>query len=141
MSPLLVLALIAVTPLLVVAQEPASITVSVRSEHNPVSNVTIEIDNRTFTSDAKGSVTINVAPGRTTIKATSPQHLPAATQLLVEAGQHYEIELELQPISHEEVTVSATRTDARLEDSPTRVEVLNREEIEEKILMTPAILS
>jgi outer membrane receptor for ferrienterochelin and colicins len=137
MSPLLVLALIAVTPLLVVAQEPASITVSVRSEHNPVSNVTIEIDNRTFTSDAKGSVTINVAPGRTTIKATSPQHLPAATQLLVEAGQHYEIELELQPISHEEVTVSATRTDARLEDSPTRVEVLNREEIEEKILMTP----
>ena len=37
----------------------------------------------------------------------------------------------------EEVTIYATRTDRRLQDSPTRVEVLNREEIEEKMLMTP----
>src|SRR5689334_314710 len=43
-----------------------------------------------------------------------------------------------QKVSHEEaVTVAATRTGARLEDTPTRVEVLNREEIEEKLLMTP----
>src|SRR6201988_4571169 len=41
-------------------------------------------------------------------------------------------------VTHEEsVTVAATRTGARLEDVPTRVEVLNREEIEEKLLMTP----
>src|SRR5262245_58247888 len=37
----------------------------------------------------------------------------------------------------EQVTVSATRTDRRLEDQPMRVEVLNREEVEEKMLMTP----
>jgi iron complex outermembrane receptor protein len=38
----------------------------------------------------------------------------------------------------EEVTVVATtRTGGRLEDQPTRVEVLDREEIEEKMLMTP----
>jgi iron complex outermembrane receptor protein len=37
----------------------------------------------------------------------------------------------------EEVTVSATRTDKRIEDTPLRVEVLDREEIEEKMLMTP----
>src|SRR6185503_15969090 len=37
----------------------------------------------------------------------------------------------------EQVTVYATRTDARLQDSPTRVEVLGQEEIEEKTLMTP----
>ncbi len=37
----------------------------------------------------------------------------------------------------EEITVYATRTDRRLQDSPARVEVLTREEIEEKILMTP----
>jgi iron complex outermembrane receptor protein len=36
-----------------------------------------------------------------------------------------------------EVTVSATRTGGRLEDQPLRVEVLEREEIEEKMLMTP----
>src|SRR5688572_17533304 len=36
-----------------------------------------------------------------------------------------------------EITVSATRTGGRLEDQPLRVEVLEREEIEEKMLMTP----
>ena len=41
------------------------------------------------------------------------------------------------PTREEAVTVSATRTGARIEDEPTRVEVLNREEIEEKLLMTP----
>jgi outer membrane receptor for ferrienterochelin and colicins len=37
----------------------------------------------------------------------------------------------------DETTVSATRTEKRLEDQPMRVEVLQREEIEEKLLMTP----
>ena len=46
-------------------------------------------------------------------------------------------ELQLTPIHKEEITVSATRTDTRLEDQPMRVEVLAREEIEEKMLMTP----
>jgi len=35
------------------------------------------------------------------------------------------------------ITVTATRTGGRLEDQPLRVEVLEREEIEEKMLMTP----
>ena len=37
----------------------------------------------------------------------------------------------------EEVVVTATRTGGRIDDQPTRVEVLEREEIEEKMLMTP----
>src|SRR5437660_5411951 len=37
----------------------------------------------------------------------------------------------------EHVTVAATRTGKLLEDEPMRVEVLDREEIEEKMLMTP----
>ena len=48
------------------------------------------------------------------------------------------VELEAQPTLEETVTVVAsTRTDKRLEDQPMRVEVLAREEIEEKMLMTP----
>lgn len=42
------------------------------------------------------------------------------------------------PIEVEEhVIVTATRTGGRIDDQPTRVEVLEREEIEEKMLMTP----
>ena len=43
-----------------------------------------------------------------------------------------------KPPEHEEtVVVEATRTRTRLQDVPLRVEVLEREEIEEKMLMTP----
>jgi outer membrane receptor for ferrienterochelin and colicins len=43
-----------------------------------------------------------------------------------------------EPIEiEEEVIVTATRTGGRIDEQPTRVEVLTREEIEEKMLMTP----
>jgi iron complex outermembrane receptor protein len=41
----------------------------------------------------------------------------------------------------EHVTVSATRTDKLAEDEPMRVDVLDREEIEEKMMMTPGDIS
>ena len=41
------------------------------------------------------------------------------------------------PEVKEEVTVTATRTDRRIQDEPLRIEVIDREEIEEKALMTP----
>lgn len=43
-----------------------------------------------------------------------------------------------EPVEGEEViTVQATRSGRRIQDEPVRVEVINREEIEEKILMRP----
>ncbi|HEV8393727.1 MAG TPA: TonB-dependent receptor [Vicinamibacterales bacterium] len=55
------------------------------------------------------------------------------------SGQTQSEPIEPQPpvTVEEHVTVSATRTDKRLEDQAMRVEVLGREEIEEKMLMTP----
>lgn len=41
----------------------------------------------------------------------------------------------------EELIVQATRSGRRVQDEPTRVEVINREEIEEKALMTPGNIS
>lgn len=41
----------------------------------------------------------------------------------------------------EELIVQATRTGRRVQDEPIRVEVINQEEIEEKILMTPGNIS
>ena len=52
-----------------------------------------------------------------------PQEPPPAEQPVVEA--------------EETVFVTATRTNTRLQDQPVRVEVIDREEIEEKALMTP----
>jgi iron complex outermembrane receptor protein len=41
------------------------------------------------------------------------------------------------PKIEEQIVVTAARTGGRIDDQPTRVEVLDREEIEEKMLMTP----
>jgi iron complex outermembrane receptor protein len=54
------------------------------------------------------------------------------------AGQQPPPEKEKPEAEFEEtITVEATRTNKRLEEQPLRVEVLAREEIEEKMLMTP----
>ena len=42
-----------------------------------------------------------------------------------------------EPEKVDEIIVQATRTGRRVQDEPIRVEVLDREEVEEKILMTP----
>jgi iron complex outermembrane receptor protein len=57
----------------------------------------------------------------------------------VDEPREWNLSIELHPKETVEdaITVYATRTDTRLQDLPTRVEVLNREEIEEKMLMTP----
>lgn len=41
------------------------------------------------------------------------------------------------PHVEEQIVVTATRSDRRLQDEPLRIEVIDREEIEEKALMTP----
>src|SRR6478672_10249952 len=62
----------------------------------------------------------------------------ASVQAAGGAIQDVIVELRAQVTVEETVTVVAsTRTDKRLEDQPMRVEVLAREEIEEKMLMTP----
>ena len=62
---------------------------------------------------------------------TAAQTQPPPPQPVPETTPEAELEHE------EEVIVTATRTGGRIDQQPTRVEVLVREEIEEKMLMTP----
>src|SRR6185369_14643486 len=73
------------------------------------------------------------------ILARKEGFLPARMQVTVDEPREWRVTVDLQPADavKEEVTVSATRTDARLQDVPTRVETLDQEEIEEKAMMTP----
>jgi outer membrane receptor for ferrienterochelin and colicins len=64
--------------------------------------------------------------------AQTPSPSPPAGQTPAEPQ-----EPETPPEVKETVVVSATRSDRRLQDEPLRVEVIDREEIEEKALMTP----
>src|SRR4029077_3332173 len=57
----------------------------------------------------------------------------------VDEPREWDVTIELKPQeqAQEEVTVFATRTGTRIQDLPTRVEVLGRDEIDEKTMMTP----
>jgi iron complex outermembrane receptor protein len=139
MSTRVVLLLVCFWAATLTAQSPALLHVTVRFNSEPVADATVTINGITHTTSAEGSVLANAAAGTIDITAVKEGFAATTTKVVVPPGQTQEviIELQRQPTLEEQVTVSATRTDKRLDDQPMRVEVLAREEIEEKMLMTP----
>jgi iron complex outermembrane receptor protein len=123
------------------SQEPRTqLRVVVRSEGQPVAGATVVAGSRSGQTDADGVAQLDAVPGTATVTATKEGFFDGKGETQVTAGQVATVEIELtaQPDLEEEVVVVAsTRTGRRLEDQPTRVEVIGREEIEEKLLMTP----
>jgi outer membrane receptor for ferrienterochelin and colicins len=118
----------------------ATIRVEVRAGETPLEKAGVLVAGVTHQTDASGSVVITVAPGDVEIIVAKSGYVAATAKLQVPPGAQQRITIDLQPepALEETVTVVATtRTDKRLEDQPMRVEVLGREEIEEKMLMTP----
>ncbi len=136
----LVLSLVAGTVALAQVGEPLGrLRVQVEADGRPVSEATVDAGAATGRTDAKGAVLLEVPAGIVPMLVTKEGFLPVGASARVVAGQETFIQVELvRPLTAEEaIIVSATRTNARLTDQPTRVEVLGREEIEEKMLMTP----
>jgi iron complex outermembrane receptor protein len=105
----------------------------------PIADATVVTNGVTYITTADGSVSLSVPPGVAEITVVKEGFAPVTTSVALQAGQTQQVivDLQPQPMVEERITVSATRTDTRLEDLPMRVEVLDREEIEEKLLMTP----
>jgi iron complex outermembrane receptor protein len=122
-----------------VPQGQSSIRVEVRADGLPAPGASVRIGNATHTTDAAGLVTVAAAPGVVTVTVDLAGFVRASRDVSVPPSGETQVIVDLQaePIVEEEVTVLATRTDRRLDDQPLRVEVLQREEIEEKMLMTP----
>ncbi|CAN5817348.1 hypothetical protein BH18ACI5_BH18ACI5_02550 [soil metagenome] len=124
----------------VYGQQPARVLIEVRTDSGPVAGADVVVEGVTHKTDDKGMISVSIAAGKIRIDVVRQGFVPATTVQELQPGQQHAviIELQRQPTVEEEVTVIATtRTDSRLEDSPMRVEVLSRDEIEEKMLMTP----
>ena len=134
------LALTAGTVCALAAQELGQVRVEVLAANEAVADAEVVVGGITTPTDDDGVVTIRVPPGDTRITVVVEGFLPATVSIDVVGGHQRVVRIDLveQPSLEEKVTVVATtRTDRRIEDQPLRVEVLNREEIEEKMLMTP----
>ncbi len=120
---------------------PQSITIRVEvlAADRPVEGATVTVAGTPYLTNPQGVVVAAVAAGTVRIEVRHAGHLTVTKDvpLTTAADQRVVVSLDPEPTHEEEVTVSATRTDKRLDDQPMRVEVLEREEIEEKMLMTP----
>jgi iron complex outermembrane receptor protein len=90
-------------------------------------------------TDAGGDATLRLPAGRQQLIASRIGHRPDTVTLLVRSGQDTSIVLRLveQRAELEAVVVAATRADRRVEDTPLRVEVIDEDEVAEKVSMTP----
>ncbi|MBD0320112.1 MAG: TonB-dependent receptor, partial [Gemmatimonadetes bacterium] len=94
-------------------------------------------------TDPAGRAVLRLAAGRRALSVWKPGFAPAALTVEVAAGGDTSVTVSMDEEAEEleEIVVTSTRTGRRIEDEPTRVEVLAREEVEEKMLMTPGDVS
>jgi iron complex outermembrane receptor protein len=118
----------------------ATFRVEVRAAGSPVEGAEVVIAEAKQSTNSSGLVTLTAPAGAVQIVIAKAGYLTVTETVTAAAGatRTVLVELHLEHAAEETVTVVATtRTDKRLEDQPMRVEVLGREEIEEKMLMTP----
>src|SRR5262245_19626291 len=118
-------------------QVQTALTIEVLSESGPVPQAEIvvrgEIAART---NAEGVATVEIPDGETELTV---QRYGFTTKVVrvAPASARITVELEAESVLNEEIIVTATRSDVRIEDEPLRVEVVDQEEIDEKAVMTP----
>ena len=125
--------------LAILQQPPAVIQIVVTNDMAPVAQAQVVVDGKTAATAADGRVTLETAPGPVDITVVKEGFNPVTVTVTATPGQAQVIQVALdrQTRIEEHVTVSATRTGRGLEDQPMRVEVLDHDEIDEKLMMTP----
>ncbi len=116
-----------------------TLVVEVFAEGAPLQGATVAVRERTVKTDSDGRATFLVPAGEHDVAAQMTGYAPVTEHVTVTADPSTHVRVTLQEIPglEETVIVTATRTNTRLQDQPVRVEVIDREEIEEKALMTP----
>ncbi|HEX8212322.1 MAG TPA: TonB-dependent receptor [Longimicrobium sp.] len=135
------LLLLLALPSWLAAQETVRVTVVVRAGDAPAAGATVRAEAATVRTDAEGTATLRLAPGERTIAVSKLGFAPQRLTLRLRADTTVAVALQEEAEELEEIVVTSTRTGQRIEDEPTRVEVLTREEVEEKMLMTPGDIS
>ena len=123
----------------VAQQGRGTLVIEARSGTTPVSQVEIAAGDQSAVGNERGEVTLHLPVGNVTVTVQRLGFATKTVQASVTEGATTRLIVDLQPEVplQEEITVTATRNEQRIEDVPLRVEVLDTEEIEEKALMTP----
>jgi iron complex outermembrane receptor protein len=106
---------------------------------DPIEGARISATDEVVFSDGEGRAILSLPAGRATVSVERLGFAPWQDEVEVPAGGEVAVSVVLQDeaVEIEGVVVTSTRLNRRIEDEPLRVEVIGREEVEEKILMTP----
>lgn len=127
-----------VWPALSFAQTVATLTVLVTADDEPVAGATVRGGDEAAVTDAQGRAVVRVPASDVTLVVEAEGFLPATVRVPAGARGSAPIAIDLVPLAQfEEDVVVTARSPTRMQDQPLRVEVIDREEIEEKALMTP----
>lgn len=121
-------------------EQTGRLRVEVFADAAPVAGADVVVVGITRQTNERGIAAMTVPAGAIQVTVSRTGFAPVTVAVDVPATQERGLRVDLvrQLTVEEEVTVVAsTRTDRRIDDQPLRVEVLNREELEEKMLMTP----
>ena len=117
-------------------QQTVARPVVVRHDGAPVDGAHIECAGSQVTTGADGRASVAVPPGGCLLRIAK-EGFVSIDRKIEAAGGEVDVALEKLIEIEEEVVVTATRTGRLASDQALRVEVVAREEIEEKLLMTP----
>ena len=113
--------------------------VRVRRDSMPIRDAVVRAGATGGRTDTTGTAILRLAAGAHTITVSRIGYRPDTTAINLRRGQDTTIAVTLveQPSSLEGVVVSSTRGVTRVDDTPLRVEIIDDEEVAEKVAMTP----
>ena len=137
-----ILSVFLLLPLFTEAQNDFKIIIKNVATKQPLQGVTVKIKNLKLSriTDSAGVVVIkNISNGKYNVEATSVGFLEAekVINLPMESGDSVLIFLEQASGEMNEVTVLSTRSNRSIKNTPTRVEVISGEEVQEEAIMRP----
>jgi iron complex outermembrane receptor protein len=117
----------------------ATLRIEVVAVGQPVAGAAVHVAGQEHLTGEDGVVVVQVAAGPVRVVVRRDGFIDADLVLDVAPLEDRRVSVVLVPadVDDEVVVVASTRTGGRIEDQPMRVEVLEREEIEEKMMMTP----
>lgn len=134
-----ILAALLVVPAIAAAQQTARLSVRVESEGNPLQQAQVATGIDIVPTNAAGIARLTLKPGTHLVRVRMIGFKPDSFSVTLRPSMDTTVAVELQPAAEEleQMFVTSTRGVKRLEDEPTRIEVLGGDDVAEKTEMRP----
>lgn len=119
--------------------ERVALTVVTVGPDGPVEGVRVTTAGGGGVTDAAGTVVLRLAPGVHELEAGRIGFASQRLRVVLVAARDTTVRIDLEPeaVETEGLVVTSGRTERRIDEEPLRIEAVSREEVEEKLLMTP----